>query len=164
MAELNRLLLLRHAKSSWDDPTLADHDRPLAPRGRTAARRIGKHLRREGVRVSLVLCSSARRARETLDLVGPEGAIEIEPELYGASAEQLLARLQRVSDEVDSVMLIGHNPGIGDLAAALAGRPDDLAVGKFPTGALATLTAAGPWRALNPGCAELKALVRPREL
>ena len=73
MSDAKRLLLLRHAKSSWDDPALADHDRPLAPRGRTAAKLIGEHLRENQIGVSLVLCSSARRARETLDLVQTRG-------------------------------------------------------------------------------------------
>ena len=80
MAEpTRRLLLLRHAKSSWDDPALADHDRPLAPRGRRAAKRMGAHLRDEQVEISLVLCSSATRARQTLERVEPPGEVRIEP-------------------------------------------------------------------------------------
>src|SRR5215471_3225928 len=90
------LYLLRHAKSSWDDPALADHDRPLAPRGRKAAKRIGARLRSDETPVSLVLCSSALRARETVDLVAPPGTIEIEDGLYGASADELLQRLRQV--------------------------------------------------------------------
>ena len=164
MAEPRRLLLLRHAKSSWDDPTLADHDRPLAPRGRKAAKRVRRHLRREEVGVSLVLCSSARRARETLDLVAPGGRTEIEPELYGASAGQLLERLRRVPDEAGTVMLIGHNPAMQDLLVSLLAEPGDLATEKFPTGALATLAISGSWPSLATGRAELTALVVPREL
>lgn len=164
MPEPKRLLLLRHAKSSWDDPALADHDRPLAPRGRKAAKRIGRHLRHEGTAVSLVLCSSARRARETLDRVAPGGRIEVESELYGASAGQLLERLRRVPDEAGTVMLVGHNPAIQDLLVALASEPGDLAAQKFPTGALATLGFSGPWRSLGPARAELTGLVTPREL
>ena len=164
MAEAKRLLLLRHAKSSWDDPALADHDRPLAARGRRAAKLIGAHLRRERIPISLVLCSSARRARETLDLVASPGEIQIERGLYGASADQLLERLRRVPDEVDAVMLIGHNPAIQDLGVRLAGGGSELAERKFPTGALATLTFAGPWRALQPSHAGLAAFVKPREL
>jgi phosphohistidine phosphatase len=164
MAEPKRLLLLRHAKSSWDDPALADYDRPLAARGRKAAKLIGAHLRREQIRISLVLCSSARRARETLDLVAASAEIQIERELYSASADQLLERLRRVPDGVDAVMLIGHNPAIQDLAVGLVGGASELAVRKFPTGALATLTLTGPWRALDPSHAELAAFVTPREL
>jgi phosphohistidine phosphatase len=164
MAEATRrLLLLRHAKSSWDDPSLADHDRPLAPRGRRAAKRIGEYLRDEQVEIALVLCSSAARAQETLERVRPPGEVRIEPSLYGAGAHQLLERVRRVPDEAGSVMLIGHNPAMEDLAvlltdaAALTGE-------KFPTGALATLTFTGSWRQLGPGTAELESFVRPREL
>lgn len=164
MAESRRLLLLRHAKSSWDDPTLADHDRPLAPRGRKAAKLIGEHLRHEQVGISLVLCSSALRARETLDLLALPGEAQIESALYGASAEQLLERLRLVSDEVESVLLIGHNPAVQELAASLVRGGDELAERKFPTAALATVTFGGPWRALDRDHAELAALVTPRTL
>jgi phosphohistidine phosphatase len=161
---MKTLLLLRHAKSSWDDPSLADHDRPLAPRGRKGAKLIGTHLRQEQIRSSLVLCSSARRARETLELIAPSGEIRIEEELYGASADQLLERLRRLPDEDDCVMLIGHNPAIQDLASGLAGGDGELAMRKFPTGALARLTLTGGWHELAPGHAELAAFVTPRGL
>ena len=164
MTETKRLLLLRHAKSSWDDPSLADHDRPLAPRGRRAAKRIKAHLHREQIHVDLVLCSSARRARDTLDLVAPPGEIRTEHELYGATAAELLERLRRVPDEVGAVMLIGHEPATRDLAVGLAGDGSELADRKFPTAALATLTFTGPWSALAPGRADLIGFVTPREL
>ena len=83
------LILLRHAKSSWEDPELDDHDRPLAPRGRNAARLIAAHLRPNQMQNPLVLCSSAQRARETLDLVAPPGEIQIERELYAEDIEGL---------------------------------------------------------------------------
>lgn len=164
MPEPKRLLLLRHAKSSWDDPALADHDRPLAPRGRKAAKRIGEYLRRQETAVSLVLCSTARRARETVDLVAPGGRIEMESGLYGASAGQLLEHLRRVPEEATTVMLVGHNPAMQDLLVSLVREPGDLAAQKFPTAALAMLAFSGPWRLLEPGRAELTALVTPREL
>jgi phosphohistidine phosphatase len=164
MAGAKRLFLLRHAKSSWDDPALGDYDRPLAARGRKAAKLIGAYLRREEVQICLVLCSSARRARETLDVIAPPGEIQIDRELYGASADQLLERLRRVADEVDAVMLIGHNPAIQDLTVSLVAGAGGLAARKFPTGALAALTSTGPWRALEPSYAELAAFVTPREL
>ncbi len=164
MPDHKRLILLRHAKSSWDDPAVADHDRPLAPRGRRAAKRMGRYVRSEDLEVSLVLCSSARRARETLDLVAPGGGTEIDPELYGAPAAALLERLRRLPDEAQTVMLVGHNPAIQDLLVSLVAEPGELAVQKFPTGALAMLTVHGPWRSLQPGRAELEALVTPREL
>jgi len=90
--------------------------------------------------------------------------IQIDRELYGASAHQLLERLRRVADEVDAVMLIGHNPAIQDLTVSLVAGAGGLAARKFPTGALAALTSTGPWRALEPSYAELAAFVTPREL
>jgi phosphohistidine phosphatase len=158
------LLLLRHAKSSWDDPALADHDRPLALRGRKAAKLIGGYLRERETPVSLVLCSSAVRTRETLELASPGGEVEIESGLYGASADELLARLRRVDEGVDSVMLIGHNPAVHDLAVRLAREPGELVHGKFPTGALATFAVPGAWATLEAGQARLTAYVKPREL
>jgi phosphohistidine phosphatase len=164
MTQTRHLLLLRHAKSSWDDPSLADHDRPLAPRGRTAAERIGAHVRRQQIPVALVLCSSASRARETLALVAPPGEIRIERELYRATSAELLERLHGVPDEIDAVMLIGHEPAIRDLAVGLTAHRSELADRKFPTAALATFAFTGPWSTLGPGRAELAAFVTPREL
>jgi phosphohistidine phosphatase len=163
---LKRLFLLRHAKSSWDDEGLADHDRPLASRGRKAAKRIAKHLRSEGITPSLVLCSSARRTRETLERIGPDGDVRIERDLYGASAPELLERLRQVPDATESVMLIGHNPGIQDLAVELAGSGDRLEAmeRKFPTCALATLSVPKGWRELETGAAELIGFLRPKDL
>jgi phosphohistidine phosphatase len=167
---MKRLYLLRHAKSSWDDPTLADHDRPLAPRGRRAARVLAGHLQREGVAPELVLCSSSRRTRQTLKRIKAalrdKADVQIESELYAASAAELLEVLHEVPDEVKSVMLIGHNPGIQDLAVSLArGGPEIARVrSKFPTAALATLELKESWRELGPGRAELMSFVRPKEL
>jgi phosphohistidine phosphatase len=166
MAKEKRLFLLRHAKSSWDDPGLADHDRPLAPRGVKAAKAMGGYLKRERIRPSLVLSSSARRTRETVERLAPDGDVWIERELYAASDGELLKRLQRVPDTVDSVMLVGHNPGIQDLAVSLAGGGAELerVERKFPTGALATLEFTGDWRSLRPGSAKLVNFVRPKQL
>jgi phosphohistidine phosphatase len=164
--EAKQLFLLRHAKSSWEDPQLDDHDRPLAPRGRRAAKAMADHLRAAEIQPSLVLCSTARRARETLDGLAVEGEVRIERELYGASTGELLERLHRVPEGIESTLLIGHNPAIQGLALTVAGRGTQLArvQRKFPTGALAALTFAGDWDALTPGCAELVAFVRPKEL
>ena len=154
---MSRLYLLRHAKSSWKDASLDDHDRPLAPRGKRASKAIGRYLRDRDVTPELVLCSSAKRARQTLERLGPAGLdARIEPELYGAGSNTLLARLREVPDEVASVMLIGHNPGMQQLALTLAGLDD-----KFPTAALATLECPA-WSTLEH--AELIDYVRPRDL
>jgi phosphohistidine phosphatase len=166
---VKRLFLLRHAKSSWDDPRLDDRERPLAPRGRRASELIAGHLRREGIAPSLVLCSSATRTRETLQRVIPAldaSDVSIEDELYGASSEGLLQRLREVPGDLESVMLVGHQPAIQELALDLAGDGAELARlrAKFPTGAFATLLFAGDWSELAPGSAELMAYVKPKEL
>jgi phosphohistidine phosphatase len=163
---VKRLFLLRHAKSSWDDAGLADRDRPLAPRGRRAVEVMARHLRDETISPSLVLSSPARRTRETLDGLAPSGEVQIEDELYGASAADLLERLRRLPDSKESVMLIGHNPAIQELALSLAGAGDRRAdlERKFPTGALATLTVPDSWHELGPGSADLVEFVRPKDL
>ena len=167
---MKRLYLLRHAKSSWDDPTLADHDRPLAPRGRRAAKLIAKHLRRERIAPALVLCSSAQRARETLEglapALGDEVSVHVERELYGASDGDLLERLRAIPEAAPSVLLIGHNPAIQALAVSLSSGSLELESlqRKYPTAALATITFEGSWRDLGPGAAEVAGFVRPRDL
>jgi phosphohistidine phosphatase len=169
-ATTRRLYLLRHAKSSWKQPDLADHDRPLSGRGRRAAKAIARHVGEHGIAPELVLCSTARRTRDTFErleraLGTPD--VRFERELYGSTADGLLDRLHQVPDEIGSVLLVGHNPAIEDLALDLA-RPSpergELEA-KFPTGALATLELAGAsWRELGRGGGELVGFVRPRDL
>ena len=164
---MKRLYLLRHAKSSWDEPSLPDAERPLAPRGRKAAKRIAGYAEREGIRPDLVICSTALRARQTLERVAPalgEPEVAFDERLYGASEGELLARLREVPDSVESVLLVGHNPGTAQLLALLAGAGRPLPA-EVPTGALASLSfrAAGWWE-LGPGSASLDAFVVPREL
>ena len=168
---MRTIILLRHGKSSWSDPTLADIDRPLAPRGERASRRIAKYMRRKRIRPELVLCSPSLRTRQTLGAIEPSlgksSLVELVPQVYAASQGELLERLQAVSDSVSSVMFIGHNPGLHDLALALASRGADLPQleQKFPTGALATLVVhSGSWASLSPGDAELVDYVVPRQL
>jgi phosphohistidine phosphatase len=166
-----QLFVLRHAKSSWDDPGLDDHDRPLSSRGRRAVKLLDAHVRASGIRPALILCSSSRRTQETLQGVVPGGEAVIEPALYRATAADLVERLRQVPDETESVMVIGHNPAAQQLVLRLA-RPGDgptsaeleLTRTKFPTGALATLTLDVPWSRLADGAAQLTALVRPRDL
>jgi len=166
---MHTLYLLRHAKSSWDDPTLRDEDRPLAPRGRRNAKRMGKHLAELGIEPQLVLCSPAVRTRQTLECVrrafGSATTVEVDERLYGASRHELLERVRSLPEELATAMLIGHNPGLHDLALALASSGPELPrlAEKFPTGALATLTVPG-WRELSAGDGVLAAFVVPREL
>jgi phosphohistidine phosphatase len=166
--------LLRHAKSSWSDPELADRERPLAPRGRRAARALARHAAGlPGGLPDLVLCSPALRTRETLEPLRkrlPEGArVRIERPLYLAGAARLLARLRRLPDAQRDVLLIGHDPGLHELALALVrlGRSAALARlrEKLPTGALVVLELdLARWRELAPGAARLATFVRPRDL
>lgn len=180
------LHLLRHAKSSWETPTLHDHDRPLAPRGIRACAVIAGHLRERRIVPDLVLCSTAVRARLTLEGVLEGFArpprIAYEAAIYEASAGTLLDLLrslpaappqepahppaQRDPAGPETVLLIGHQPGIGELATTLAASGDRLAdlEAKFPTAALATLELDRPWPDLEPGCARLAAFVKPKEL
>jgi phosphohistidine phosphatase len=164
---MGRLYLLRHAKSSWDEPGVADRERPLAPRGRKASKRIAAHLRDEGIAPDLILCSPAKRTRQTLKRIELDAAdVRFADELYAASAGELLSVLNGIGDDVGSAMLIGHNPGIQDLALQLAGSGAEVGTmrAKFPTAALATLAFDGRWRELAPGGAELIAFVKPKQL
>lgn len=165
-----RLVALRHAKSAW--PLLADHERPLAPRGRRDAPAAGHWLREAGCVPDLVMCSSARRARQTWDLVAAEaefGAstpVIYEARLYGASPEELLGVVREIPAQVATLMLIGHNPGVQELMLMLAGEADGYALEqtrtKFPTSAIAVLRVPGPWSSLEPGAARLTEMVVPR--
>jgi phosphohistidine phosphatase len=165
---MRTLYLLRHAKSSWDEQLIADHDRPLAPRGRKDARAMCEHLRTLDVPPQLVLCSSSVRTRQTLDLVAPampDADVEIEEVIYAASASTLLDRLREVDDAIESAMVIAHNPGIEELAMRLSGDGAEIrAAGKFPTCALATLAFEGDWAALDDGAAELADFATGRQL
>jgi phosphohistidine phosphatase len=165
------VILLRHGKSSWSDLTVADIDRPLAPRGERAARKLAKYIRRKRIRPALVLCSPALRTRQTLEAVeaslGKRCVVEVVPQLYAASGHELLERLQALPEPVSSVMLIGHNPGLQNLALVLASQGAHLAPleEKFPTGALAMLVVhSASWSALGPGEAELVDYVVPSQL
>lgn len=166
---MHTLFLLRHAKSSWAEPTLPDRERPLAQRGRRDAKRIAKHLVRLGFEPELVLCSSAVRTRETLELVRPAlgtSKVLFEDGLYAASSDELLARIRLVPEALASVMLIGHNPGLQQLALVLASSGDELPrlETKFPTAALATLAVAKTWSRLDPADAILTAYIVPKQL
>lgn len=168
---MRTLYLLRHAKSSWDHPALSDIERPLTPRGQRAAKQVADHLVRLGIEPELVLCSTAVRTRATLELVRPalgdNSAVTLEDGLYAASSGELLDRIRRVPDAIASVMLIAHNPGLQQLALALASSGEELPrlESKFPTAALATLSIPETsWSRLARGHAFLTAFVVPKQL
>jgi phosphohistidine phosphatase len=164
-----RVSLLRLARSSWMDPALADRDRPLAGRGGGAARAMRRDLREQKVEPDVVVCSTAERARQMLEGGEPavgRGAVGVERELDGAGPTDLLTRLHEIAPSVRSVMVIGDNPGLEELAPPLAsdGSKRRHLEEKLPTGALATLALQGPWAGLEPGTAELIGFVWPRDL
>jgi phosphohistidine phosphatase len=163
-------MLLRHAKSSWAEPGLRDHDRPLNERGRRAAMAMGAYLRTEGLVPELVLCSSARRTSETLALLELPGwvAIAVEHALYLAPPAAVLARLREVDDSVGRLMVIGHNPTMHALALELVGSGEPAALArlaeKYPTGALAVLRVNGDWADLDRRGGHLERFITPRAL
>jgi phosphohistidine phosphatase len=171
---MKTILLLRHAKSAWGQPGLSDHERPLNKRGERAAETMAEYIVHNAPRPDLILCSTAVRTRQTLAplvhrLATPAPPIALEKGLYLATEGELLVRLRAIAEEIRTVLLIGHNEGIGELASALAGdgEPDILASlhEKFPTAALATLRLGeAPWHDLAPSTAELLAFVRPRDI
>jgi len=172
------LLLLRHAKSSWDDQELDDFDRGLSERGRLAAPVLGRFIAQHDLVPQRILCSSARRTQETLQLILPTLAaanggsplpVDIVEDLYLASEHTLLAHARRLPLKCRRALMIGHNPGLHDFAMGLAGAGDvhmrhDLAV-KFPTAAIAVLTFPGAtWAAIAPKAGTLVEFTTPRRL
>jgi phosphohistidine phosphatase len=171
----HRLILLRHAKSAWPDD-VADYDRPLARRGRHDAPAAGRWLRTSGNVPGLVLCSTARRARETWELahqqLGADPAVTYEERVYGATGAELLSLARQTVPEIAAVLIVGHDPAMQALTLDLAGAQPadgDAAVlervrDKFPTAAIAVLAFTGAWPDLGPGQARLQAFVRPGDI
>ena len=169
-----RLILLRHAKSDW--PDVPDRDRPLAKRGRRDAPRIGRWLHEHGYQPDVVVCSAARRTRQTWDLVAPElggsPAVRFEPRAYAASAITLLYLVQELPSRYRTALLIAHNPGLSELASQLAapaeiGRVTDNGPRpaiSLPTAAVAVLEVPGDWPSLTPGQARLVDHIIPADL
>ncbi len=170
---MRRIYLLRHAKSSSDKTDIADFQRPLAPRGMRAVNELCVHMEETAVRPALVVCSGAVRARQTMagiETALGDAEVVVEDALYLLGTTGLLDRLRRVDAGVRSVMLVGHNPGMHELAVALMGRGDaalaDRLRGALPTGALVTLDwdDTGGWRDLAPGMCDLYGFVCPKDL
>jgi phosphohistidine phosphatase len=171
-----RILLLRHAKSSWDHPGLRDHDRPLDPRGERAAPAMGRHFAGSDLRIDRILTSTATRAASTARLFVKafDGSLSVtaRDDLYHADEMDLLSiALDEAGGDTDArVMLVGHNPGMHDLALFLCGDGDPHQVErlerKFPTGALAEFALPGGPSAseLEAGAGRLVRFVRPKDL
>ena len=165
-----RLVLLRHAKSDW--PDVADHDRPLAKRGRRDAPAVGRWLGRSGYGPDAVICSTALRARETWELAsaglraaapGAAPAVRYESRVYEATVLGLLMLVREFPPEWRTALLIGHNPGMAELTAGLADPSSD-PPSAFPTAAVAVLAVPGAWADTAPGEASLVSFAIPADM
>lgn len=178
ISEDKRVVLIRHAKSAW--PDVPDDERPLGKRGRRDAPVIGRWLAAADCEPDLVLCSPARRTRETWQLasaaLGATPPVTLESVIYGGSAASLLDLVRHAPGAARTVALVGHDPGIPDLALMLSGARDDAAPAareaaaldrireKFPTAAVAVLAFSGSWAQLGRTRAHLAEFVTPRDL
>jgi phosphohistidine phosphatase len=165
MAAAKWLLLIRHAKSSWDNPDWIDFERPLSARGLEEAPRLGRWLRGRLPLPQIWLSSPACRARETARRVRRGMGATIPPlrlrsTLYLATAEEWLHLLRELPESQTSVACVGHNPGLQEVIQCLTGEP----LSKLPTATAAALRVAGRWRDLHPGSARLRWLQRAREV
>jgi phosphohistidine phosphatase len=162
---MKTLLIMRHAKSSWDDDRLHDHDRPLSKRGKLNAPRMGRLLRELDLVPDLILASSARRARDTADAVadqsGYAGDVRVEEDLYAAPPEAYLEALAAAEDSFERILVVGHNPGLEELLEALTGEQEAL-----PTAAIARVDLPiQSWRELSEEISgRLVRVWRPKEL
>jgi len=170
---MKRLTILRHAKSSWDEPGVEDFNRPLYDRGWKAARRMGRELESRGIDFDLVIASPAARVRETIDGLKEKMKLNVEirfeQRMYLASEKMLLHIVQEIPESSDAPLLVGHNPGLHQLVVELT-RPDshglhERAAHKFPTAALARIElAANRWADVKAGSGELAELILSKEL
>jgi phosphohistidine phosphatase len=170
VAEPRRIVLFRHAKADW--PQVADHERPLADRGRKDAAVAGRKLADTGIPFGLALCSTATRTRETWKLAVQElpqrPKTVYEERIYEASPGELIALLNETPDDIQNVVLVGHNPGVQALSGILADESESETRTKltslgFPAAAFAILTFTGSWKALEPGTATLLDFWAPTE-
>ena len=166
---MRTLYLLRHAKSGWEDPNLADFDRPLSARGEREAEQTSDLFAARGYQPSAVICSTARRTRETLAGLLPalagDMSVEFTRQVYEADADRLLGIIHGVAETAGSLLLIGHNPGMEQLARALAGQGDVAAWSRlraqYPPAGLTVLQFAGAWSDIAPGTGLLLAFETP---
>jgi phosphohistidine phosphatase len=161
---MRTLYLLRHAKSSWADESMRDFDRPLANRGREACATIGEFIKEKGIEFDLVLVSTAVRTRETIELVkeraGFRSEVRYDERIYEATTSQLLEVMSQVDDDRESVLLVGHNPGIEDLLALLTGQHVQVTTATFTK----ININAPSWSANLGHNGTLDWIVRPKEL
>ena len=166
---MKQILLLRHAKSSWDDESLKDFDRPLAKRGRNDASRMGDFVRKLNIKPSIIISSPAARAKETALLFAKaakceEEIIEWKSGLYYGTSADYLETIKNVSNNCETVLLVGHNPLIENTAGTLVGESNGISI-TMPTAALVMLTTYVPtWKQVNWGTCELNWMMIPKAL
>lgn len=164
MPEMKTLLLLRHAKSDWDDVSLRDFERPLAPRGRRDAPRMGEALKQRGPLPDLVISSPASRARETIEAViqaaDLKASLQFDESIYGASSAELMTLIRRLPASSDCALVVGHNPGFEDLVARLTGHAE-----RMPTAGLACIEfQTDSWENIEDGEGRLSWFLTPKKL
>jgi phosphohistidine phosphatase len=167
-----QLAILRHAKSSWDHPGADDFDRPLNARGEAAAPVMGAKLASLGFSPDLILCSPARRTRQTFEHIkakftNPDWHVKFDDTMYLANASDLADIVRNRGGEARKLLLIGHNPGVHALATMLTGSGDASSLAtmaeKFPTAALAVLSFdSAQWRDIKPGTGRLETFTTPK--
>lgn len=167
---MRRLMLLRHAKSDWPQG-VSDHERPLGPRGRHDAPRMGEEMARRGLKPDLAVISTATRARQTWELAKaflPDVPERFERAIYEAPGEGILRTVRALDPEIRSVALVGHNPGFETVASLLIGegpeRLRDRLGEKFPTAALAVIDFEGGWRDIGAGSGRLALFLTPADI
>ncbi len=161
---MKTLLLLRHAKSSWDDVSLRDFERPLADRGKRDAPRMGEELRLRAPLPDLIISSPAARARQTaqavVDAGGLTARLEFNESIYGATSAELMRLIRRMPDTVDCALMVGHNPGFEEVVSRLTGSDE-----RMPTAALACIEfQIDHWNDLEDGAGRLVWLLTPKKL
>lgn len=166
LGRMRTLVLMRHAKSDYPDG-VADHERPLAPRGVREAGLAGDWLRENLPAIDAVLCSSATRTRQTLAQTGVGAPVSYLDRLYGASPGEVIDEITKVAEDVSTLLVVGHEPTTSHLALGLAGPDSDRGAAeqialKYPTSAIAVLQVPGPWGALELSGAELVSFHVPR--
>ncbi|MFC3415536.1 SixA phosphatase family protein [Algoriphagus hitonicola] len=143
---MKKIILIRHAKSAWDQPSLADHDRPLAERGLLAAPKMGKRLSKMGINPDRIISSTAERAKSTAQLIAkelksPKNTIWLERDLYHASAQTMISILKSLPESIQTVILVGHNPGMNDFVDRLGGK-----IGNLPTAGIFAVKSSAQWK------------------
>lgn len=167
---MHGLYVLRHAKSSWELAGELDYERGLTERGQTDTKLIAGVIEERGIAPTRVICSGARRARETLELVAPalppKAEVTYDDRLYQATANKVAAVVREVDESTESLLLVGHNPSFHDFCVDIAGSGDELErlAAKFPTAALAEFELGGAWADLTSDSAALVGFTAPKQL